>query len=54
MHYRVGGLDESMEVNAGSDARPEAQWEKFMSQGGWTGDGGKRPDNDSRPKPSND
>ena len=54
MHYRVGGLDESMEVNAGSDARPEAQWEKFMSQGGWTGDGGKRPDNDTRPKPSND
>ena len=54
MHYVVGGLDESMEVNAGSDARPEAQWEKFMSQGGWTGDGGKRPDNDTRPKPSND
>ena len=54
MHYVVDGLDESMEVNAGSDARPEAQWEKFMSQGGWTGDGGKRPDNDTRPKPSND
>jgi len=54
LHYKIGGLDESMEVNAGSDQRPEAQWEKFMSQGGWNGDGGKRPDNDTRPKPSND
>ena len=54
MHYRIGGLDETMEVSAGSDARPETQWEKFMSQGGWNGDGGKRPENDSRPKPSND
>ena len=54
MHYKIGGLDESMEVNAGSDSRPEAQWETFMSQGGWTGDGGKRPSNDTRPKPKND
>lgn len=54
MHYKIGGLDESMEVNAGSDSRPEAQWETFVSQGGWTGDGGKRPQNDTRPKPKND
>jgi hypothetical protein len=54
MHYKVGGLDESMKVNAGTDARPESKWETFMSQGGWNGEGGKRPDNDTRPKPKND
>ena len=54
LHYRIGGLDEEMAVSAEADTKPEANWEKFISQGGWTGDGGKRPDNDTRPKPSND
>ena len=54
IHYRVGGLDESMAVAAPADTKPEANWEKFISQGGWNGEGGKRPDNDTRPKPSND
>ncbi|HCI69850.1 MAG TPA: hypothetical protein DHV30_04335 [Balneola sp.] len=54
LHYRIGGLDEEMAVSAEADTKPEANWEKFISQGGWTGDGGKRPDNDTRPKSSND
>ncbi len=49
-HYKVGGLDESMEVNAEQDTKPESSWESFLSQGGWDGKGGKRPQNDSRKK----
>jgi len=54
IHYRVGGLDESMEVGGEHDTKPEESFRKFLDQGGWTGDGGKRPQNDTRPKPSND
>ena len=54
MHYRVGGLDEAMEVGAEADTKPEVDWEKFISQGGWNGEGGKRPENDTRPKPKSD
>jgi hypothetical protein len=49
-HYKVGGLDESMEVSAEQDTKPESSWESFLSQGGWDGKGGKRPQNDSRKK----
>ena len=42
MNYRVGGLDEEMDNETGSKA-PTEYWKDFMSQGGWTGDGGKRP-----------
>ena len=51
MHYRVGGLDEEMDNATGSKA-PDEYWSDFMSQGGWTGDGGKRPQNDTRKKES--
>ncbi len=50
LHYKVGGLDESMAVSADQDTKPEASWESFLSQGGWDGKGGKRPQNDSRKK----
>ena len=54
MHYRIGGLSADMEVQAEADTKPEANWQKFISQGGWNGSGGTRPENDTRPKPSND
>ncbi len=54
MHYRVGGLDESMEVGTESEDRLDSNWRSFLDQGGWNGEGGKRPENDSRPKPTND
>ena len=54
LHYRVGGLDENMAVAAEADRKPEDSFRKFIDQGGWNGEGGKRPQNDSRPKPSND
>tara|TARA_B100000989_G_scaffold17414_2_gene11484 strand:- start:6108 stop:6650 length:543 start_codon:yes stop_codon:yes gene_type:complete len=47
--FTVGGLDESMNNEDASKA-PDAYWQDFMSQGGWTGDGGKRPSNDTRKK----
>ena len=53
-HYRIGGLNEDMQVAAEADTKPEDSLRKFIDQGGWTGDGGKRPQNDTRPKPSND
>tara|TARA_B100000989_G_scaffold298820_1_gene290209 strand:+ start:691 stop:1236 length:546 start_codon:yes stop_codon:yes gene_type:complete len=49
--FTVGGLEEAMNNEDGSKA-PDAYWEDFMSQGGWTGDGGKRPENDTRKKES--
>ena len=52
LHYKVGGLNEDNAVRAEQDTKPEANWEKFVSQGGWTGDGGKRPQNDTRKKES--
>tara|TARA_R100001163_G_scaffold65730_1_gene64342 strand:- start:9365 stop:9910 length:546 start_codon:yes stop_codon:yes gene_type:complete len=51
MNYKVGGLDEEMDNETGSKA-PTEYWKDFMSQGGWTGDGGKRPQNDTRKKDS--
>tara|TARA_Y100001937_G_scaffold93142_1_gene126153 strand:+ start:214 stop:756 length:543 start_codon:yes stop_codon:yes gene_type:complete len=47
--FTVGGLDEAMNNEDGSKA-PNDYWQDFMSQGGWTGDGGKRPSNDTRKK----
>ena len=49
MHYRVGGLDEEMNIDGGSKA-PDEYWKSFLSQGGWNGQGGKRPPNDTRKK----
>jgi hypothetical protein len=52
-HYRVGGLDESMnDDNSGSDNPVEAKWKTFLNLGGWNGKGGTRPDNDTRKKES--
>tara|TARA_Y100000593_G_scaffold89075_1_gene172493 strand:+ start:875 stop:1423 length:549 start_codon:yes stop_codon:yes gene_type:complete len=51
-HYRVGGLNEENQVSAEQDTKPEASWETFLSQGGWDGTGGKRPQNDTRKKES--
>jgi hypothetical protein len=50
-HYRVGGLDKEMNNETGSKP-PDEHWKAFMDLGGWNGSGGKRPDNDSRPKNS--
>jgi hypothetical protein len=50
--YRIGGLDESMAVQAESEPSVEKSWESFLNQGGWNGKGGSRPDNDSRKKGS--
>ena len=47
-------LDENLEVSAEADTQPEESFRTFINQGGWTGDGGKRPENDTRPKPSRD
>jgi len=52
MHYKVGGLNEDMEVAADADTKPESKWETFVNQGGWNGKGGKRPENDTRKKES--
>ena len=53
-HYKVGGLNEDNAVAEEADTKPETKWESFVNQGGWNGTGGKRPENDTRPKPSND
>jgi|TARA_R110000824_G_scaffold15528_7_gene65244 hypothetical protein len=51
MHYKVGGLDKDMaDEPADIDTKPEAKWQTFVSQGGWDGKGGKRPENDTRKK----
>ena len=48
-NYKVGGLDEVMNVdNSGNRNEVAKNWQDFLSQGGWNGEGGKRPDNDSR------
>ena len=49
--FTVGGLEEEMNNETASKA-PTEYWQDFMSQGGWTGDGGKRPQNDTRKKES--
>ena len=52
MHYKVGGLDEEMDIRSDSKKKPEGSWQDFVSQGGWNGTGGKRPPNDTRKKES--
>jgi len=47
-HYKVGGLDKEMQIDAESDNRLEPGWKTFLEQGGW----GKRPENDKRKKGS--
>ena len=54
MHYKVGGLSEDMACTPPSKERLESNWRNFVDQGGWDGNGGSRPDNDTRPKPKND
>lgn len=51
-YYSVGGLDEAMGVKAPSEDTLDSGWKSFIELGGWNGDGGKRPDNDSRKKDS--
>lgn len=46
-HYKVGGLEEAMQVEAPSKNRLESGWKSFLDQGGWDG---KRPKNDTRKK----
>ena len=52
MHYKVGGLAEEMNDDNSGNKAPTEYWQDFMSQGGWNGDGGKRPQNDTRKKES--
>ena len=40
-----------MNNETGSTA-PDEYWKDFVSQGGWNGKGGKRPQNDTRKKES--
>jgi hypothetical protein len=49
-HYVVGGLDKDMQNDAPSEERLEGNWKTFLEQGGWNGDGGTRPQNDTRKK----
>jgi hypothetical protein len=50
-HYTVGGLSEEMAVdNADNQGAIDSDWRSFMDLGGWNGDGGKRPQNDTRKK----
>ena len=49
--FTIGGLSEEMNNETGSKP-PTEYWQDFMSQGGWNGDGCKRPNNDSRKKES--
>ena len=45
-HFKIGQLDEAMNVDNSGDTNPvEKSWENFLSQGGWDG---KRPKNDTR------
>lgn len=49
-HFKVGGLSEEMNDDNSGNKPPTEYWQDFVSQGGWNGDGGKRPDNDDRKK----
>jgi hypothetical protein len=49
-HYKVGGLDKDMQIAAESKDTLDTGWKSFLEQGGWNGNGGKRPKNDSRKK----
>jgi len=51
-HYKIGGLSEEMNLETGSEASVEKSWQSFLELGGWDGNGGKRPENDSRKKGS--
>ena len=51
-HYKIGGLSEEMNLKTGSEASVEKSWQSFLELGGWDGNGGKRPENDSRKKGS--
>jgi len=50
MNYKVGGLNEHPELEEPSKDRLDKGWKTFLDQGGWNGEGGKRPDNDDRKK----
>jgi len=52
MYYKVGGLSEDMGHSVPSEDRLEDTFRNFLNQGGWNGDGGKRPPNDTRKKES--
>jgi hypothetical protein len=49
-HYKVGGLDEEMQIEPRESRTLDGDWRSFIEQGGWNGDGGKRPKNDTRKK----
>ena len=51
MHYKVGGLDEAMKIDAESKDNMESGWRSFLDLGGWKG---ARPQNDTRPKNGGD
>jgi len=51
MHYKVGGLDEAMKIDAESKDNVESGWKSFLDLGGWKG---ARPQNDTRPKNGGD
>ncbi len=46
--YLIGGMGEAVVVEEGSTDRVPMSWREFLDQGGWKG---KRPQNDTRPKP---
>jgi len=48
-HFKIGGLEKEMSLNAGSKDLVEKGWKSFLELGGWKG---KRPKNDKRPKNS--
>ena len=45
-HYKIGGMDKDMQLDAPSEDRLEGSWKTFLEQGGW----GSRPDNDKGKK----
>tara|TARA_R110001583_G_scaffold41108_5_gene130866 strand:+ start:3580 stop:4122 length:543 start_codon:yes stop_codon:yes gene_type:complete len=49
-YYKIGAMEEVVVVGEASEDRLEAGWRSFLDQGGL----GKRPKNDTRPKPKND
>jgi len=49
-NYKIGGLNDEMQLAAESKDAVEASWKSFLDLGGWNGKGGKRPDNDGRKK----
>ena len=41
--YKIGGLNEEMNNETGSEAPVEKSWETFLKLGGWNGKGGYAP-----------